>query len=122
MLMTDRILCLILFCQVAGFSVPAAEVIQIDVRSVLTGRAVTTLTDGKLKPWTKGVDGGGRAGGVMRFEASPANGDKDALALPGDGCFKATTRHPFVRLNFSNADGKGFQTRGVEGEGGFDFP
>jgi hypothetical protein len=120
--MTIRILCLILLCQTAGFSVPAADVIQIDVRPVLTGRAVTTFTDGKLKPWTKGVDGAGRADGFMTFEASTANGDKDARALPGDGCFKATTRHPFVQLNFSNADGEGFQTRGVEGEGGFDFP
>jgi len=102
-------------------SLQASEVIQIHVRPVLTGRAVTTLTDGKLVPWTQGVDGGGRADGYMTREASAANGDKNALALPGNGTFAATAAHPLVRLNFSNADGTGFQTRGVTGAGAFDF-
>ena len=93
-----------------------------DVRAVLTGRTVTTLTDGKLVPWTKGVDGAGRADGYMTQEAAVANGDKNARALPGDGCFKATAVHPYVRLNFTNADGKSFQTRSVEGAGEFVFP
>jgi len=119
--MTARIFCAILFCMLMGLSIPASEVIQVDVRPILTGRAVTTLTGGKLVPWTKGVDGAGRADGYMTLEASVANGDKDAMELPGDGCFKATTEHPFVRLNFTNADGKGSQTRSVEGAGGFAF-
>lgn len=92
-----------------------------DVRPLLTGRAVTTLTDGKLVPWTKGIDGAGLADGYMTLEASSANGDKNARALPGDGCFKAASSHPFVKLNFTNADGKGSQTRSVEGAGGFSF-
>jgi hypothetical protein len=119
--MTARTLCVTLFCLLFGLSVQAAEVIQVDVRPILTGRAVTTLTDGKLVPWTKGVDGAGRADGYMTLEASVANGDRDAKALPGDACFKATALNPFVRLNFTNADGKGSQTRSVEGEGGFSF-
>jgi hypothetical protein len=120
--MTARTLCAILFNLLIGLSVHASEVIQMDVRPILTGRAVTTLTDGKLVPWTKGVDGAGRADGYMTLEASVVNGDKNAKALPGDGCFKTTAVHPFVRLNFTNADGKGFQTRSVEGEGEFAFP
>lgn len=120
--MTARILCAILFGLLIGLPVRASEVIQLDVRPILTGRAVTTLTDGKLVPWTKGIDGAGRADGYMTLEGSVANGDKNARALPGDGCFKATAVHPFVRLNFTNADGKGSQTRSVEGEGGFTFP
>jgi hypothetical protein len=99
----------------------ATEVIQIDVRSVLTGRAVTTLTDGKLVRWTEGVDGGGRGDGYMTREASVANGDTNSLALPGNGTFEATAAHPLVRLNFSNEDGKGFQTRGIQGAGSFMF-
>jgi hypothetical protein len=114
--------CAILFCLLMGFSIQASEVIQVDVRSILTGRAVTTLTDGKLVPWTKGVDGAGLADGYMTLEASVVNGDKNADALPDDGCFKATALHPFVKLNFTNADGKGSQTRSVEGEGEFIFP
>src|ERR1035437_4080404 len=102
--MTTRILCAILFCLLIGLSVRASEVIQVDVRPILTGRAVTTLTDGKLVPWTKGVDGAGRADGYMTLEASVANGDKNARALPDDGCFKATAEHPFVRLNFTRSE------------------
>ena len=120
--MNTRTFCAILFCLLMGLSVRAADVVQVNVRSILTGRAVTTLTEGKLVPWTKGVDGGGRADGYMTLQASVANGDKNAKALPDDGGFPATAAHPFVRLNFSNADGKGFQTRSVEGEGSFSFP
>lgn len=121
MLMTVKPLWTILFYPLLGLAVQASEVVQIDVRPILTGRAVTTLTDGRLVPWTKGVDGGGRADGYMTSEASAVNGDKNAKALPGDGCFKATTSHPFVRLNYTNANGKDSQTRSVEGEGGFSF-
>jgi hypothetical protein len=87
----------------------------------LTGRAVTTLTDGKLVPWNKGIDGGGKGDGYLTLEASISNGDTNARALPGDGCFQANASHPFVRLNFANADGNGLQTRSVEGAGEFSF-
>ncbi len=98
-----------------------ALVIQVDVRSLLNGRAVTTLTDGKLVPWTKGIDGAGLADGYLTAEAAIANGDAKALALPGNGCFPATPSHPLVKLNFSNADGTGPQTRSVVGAGEFSF-
>ena len=102
-------------------SLQASEVIQIDVRPMFTGRAVTTFTDGKLVHWTQGVDGGGHGDGYMTREASTANGDTNTLALPGNGTFEATAAHPVVRLNFSNRDGTGFQTRGVQGAGSFVF-
>jgi hypothetical protein len=105
-----------------GLPLQASEVIQVDVRPILTGRAVTTFTDGKLVPWTQGVDGGGRADGYLTLEAAEANGDQHAKALPDDGCFAANAAHPFARLNFTNADGKNPQTRGVIGEGEFSFP
>jgi hypothetical protein len=120
--MIVRPLWVIIFYVLSGLAVQASEVIQVDVRPILTGRAVTTLTDGKLVPWTKGIDGGGRADGYMTLEASVVNGDKNAKALPNDGCFTATKTHPFVRLNFTNADDKRPQMRSVEGEGGFLFP
>jgi hypothetical protein len=120
--MTTQTLCAILVCLLIGLPVQALEIIQVDVRPILTGRTVTTLTGGKLVPWTKGVDGAGHADGYLTVEASVVNGDKNARALPGDGCFKATAAHPYVRLNFTNADGKGFQTRSVEGAGEFAFP
>jgi hypothetical protein len=104
-----------------GLSLRASEVISVDVRPILTGRAVTTFTDGKLVPWTQGIDGGGRADGYLTLEASIANGNTNARALPDDGCFAATAAHPSIRLNFTNADGKNPQTRGVTGDGGFTF-
>ena len=98
-----------------------APAIQVDVRAHLTGRAVTTLTDGKLVSWTKGIDGAGLADGYLTVEAAIANGDTKALALPGNGCFPATPSHPLVKLSFSNADGTGPQTRSVVGAGEFSF-
>jgi hypothetical protein len=112
----------ILFCLLMGTSIEAAEVVQVDVRLILTGRAVTTFTDGKLVPWTQGVDGGGRADGYLTLEAAVANGDQHAKALPDDGCFAANAVHPFARLNFANADGKNPQIRSVTGAGGFSIP
>jgi hypothetical protein len=100
---------------------PDSRVVQVDVRSLLTGRAITTLTNRKLAPWNKGIDGAGLADGYLTLEAATANGDVNALALPGDGCFRATSSHPLIRLNFSNADGTSPQTRSVEGAGGFAF-
>jgi hypothetical protein len=120
--MTGRTLCALLLPLLLGLSLRASDVIQVDVRPILTGRAVTTFTEGKLVPWTQGIDGGGRADGYLTLKASIANGNTNALALPDDGCFAANAVHPFVRLNFSNADGKNPQTRGVTGEGGFSFP
>jgi hypothetical protein len=119
--MFTRTLCTLLFCLLFGLSAQPAEVIQVDVRPILTGRAVTTFTDGKLVPWTQGIDGGGRADGYLTIEASVANGDTNARALPDDGSFAANAAHPFVRLNFANADGKNPQIRSVTGAGGFSF-
>ncbi|HWD18358.1 MAG TPA: hypothetical protein VHB20_03700 [Verrucomicrobiae bacterium] len=118
--MTTKTFCSLLLAFCAA-SLHASGVIQIDVRAILTGRAVTTLSDGKLVPWDQGVDGGGRGDGYMTREASTANGDHNAQALPGDGVYEATATHPVVKLNFSNKDAKGFQTRGVLGAGSFGF-
>ena len=109
-----------LFCLIGLSS--RARVIQVDVQAVLTGRAVTTLTLGKLVPWTQGVDGAGHGDGYLTVEAAVANGDPNANALPGDGRFPATAIHPRIQLNFANRDGQGFQTRGVAGAGDFSFP
>jgi hypothetical protein len=120
--MTTRTLGTLLFILLTALSLHASDAIQIDVRPILTARAVTTLTDGKLVPWTSGVDGRGRADGYLTLEAAVANGDTNTTALPGDGAFKANSTHPFVQLNFSNSDGQSPQTRGVEGAGEFAFP
>lgn len=119
--MTTHLLRSVLFSSILGLSLQASDVIQVDVRPLLTGRAVTTLTDGKLVPWTQGIDGGGHGDGYMTQEASVANGDTNANALPGDGVFKATATHPLVQLNYANKDGLGSQTHSVTGAGAFRF-
>ena len=116
-----RRLGLLLLGSLLGCSLSAAEVVQVDVRPVLTGRAVTTLTDGKLVPWTQGIDGGGRGDGYLTLAAAVANGNTNVAALPDDGWFKATPAHPRIQLHFTNTDGKGAQIYSVAGAGGFSF-
>jgi hypothetical protein len=100
----------------------AEEVVQIDVKSILTTRSVTTLTDGKIVPWITGIDGGGTFGGYMTMAAALFIHDTDPLALPDSGIFPATSRLPRVVLNYSNyADSKSNQTYFVKGLGQFSF-
>jgi len=117
-----RTRCAILLILLTGPLARASEFIQEDLSTLLTGRAVTTLTNGKLVPWTKGIDGNGLGDGYMTESAAATNGDQNVKSLPGDGCFQATAAHPFIRLNFTDADGKSPQTRSVEGEGEFTIP
>ena len=101
----------------------ADQIIQVPVDTLLNARAVTTLTGGRLVPWTVGIDGGGLADGFMTAAASRFNNDPPTLkALPDDGRFAADARHPEVILHFSNdADPASQQTRYVRGAGTFSF-
>src|SRR2546423_9279982 len=110
---------------VMGFAgaAKADQVIQVPVNTLLNARAVTTLTGGRLVPWTVGVDGGGLADGYMTAAASRFNNDPPTLkALPDDGRFPQDARHPEVILHFSNdADPASQQTHYVRGAGTFSF-
>jgi hypothetical protein len=101
----------------------AEEVIQIDVKSILNTRSITTLTNGKLVPWIKGVDGSGVGSydGYMTSAASLFNGDKNVKALPDSAVFPAHGILPRVVLNYSNDDSVGFQTHYVTGIDSFAF-
>jgi hypothetical protein len=99
----------------------ADDVVQIDVKSILTTRSVTTLTGGTIVPWIIGVDGGGTFAGYMTLAAALKTGS-DTLALPDNGVFPATTRLPRVALNYSNdADSKSNQTWHLLGLGQLSF-
>ena len=98
------------------------SVIQIDVSSLLNARAVTTLTDGKLITWNRGIDGGGRASGYLTHAAAVANGDVNPLALPDVALIPATAAHPDIQLHYANADGSGNQTCAVASEFSFAVP
>lgn len=102
----------------------ADQVIQVPLGQLLTARTVTTLTQGKLVPWTVGSRGGDRDG-YMTAAASKFHNDPPTLkTLPDDGAFAADARHPQVVLHFSNdADPMSQQTFWIARSAGtFMFP
>jgi MYXO-CTERM domain-containing protein len=117
-----RAACAAAILGVAG-AAKADQVVQVPVDALLNARAVTTLTDGRLVPWTVGIDGGGLSDGYMTAAASKFHGDPATLkTLPDDGKFPADTRHPEVQLHFSNdALAASQQTHYVRGAGQFSF-
>src|SRR5258706_7258983 len=81
----------------------ADEVVEVAVDALLNARAVTTLTGGRLVPWTVGIDGNGLADGYMTAAASKFHNDPATVkTLPDDGRFPSDARHPEVVLHFSN--------------------
>jgi hypothetical protein len=109
---------LIIFLMISVFS-QAQQVIQIDVKSILTTRSVTTFSGGSISIWKNGVD---LSNGYMTLSAATATGSSSLKALPDDGVFPATERHPQIVLNYNNNDNKSNQTLYVTGIGGFTFP
>jgi len=107
---------IVLYC---CFTPHKAKVVQVDISSLLNARPVTTLTNGKLVSWTKGMDGGGDGDGYLTHSAAEFNGDKDAHALPDNPVFPANEQHPEIALHYDNADSVHSQARFVAGEGGF---
>jgi uncharacterized protein (DUF362 family) len=97
------------------------EVIQIDVNKILNARSVTTLTEGKLITWTKGIDGNGEADGYLTISAAVFKGDQHPKALADNPLFSATAEHPEILLHYSNNDSVSNQTLSISGAGSFDF-
>ncbi len=92
-------------------SASADTAVQIPVDSLLDGRSVSTLSGTTIVPWSagQGVDGDGNADGfvtssveaLLQTQNKTENG-KLGVALPDDGTFPETTRHPEIVLHFSN--------------------
>jgi hypothetical protein len=101
------------------FTPQKSKVIQIDISYLLNARPVTTLTNGKLISWTKGIDGNGDGDGYLTHSAAEFNGDKDAHALPDNAVFAANAQHPQIELHYNNADSVRSQARFVSGAGEF---
>ncbi len=119
---------MLLFLSASIFIFPASatsgkkeKVIQIDLQKILNARPVTTLTDGKLITWTKGIDGNGEADGYLTMAAALFNGDKDPKALPDNPLFPASEKHPEVLLHYSNTDRISKQAFAITGAGSFSF-
>jgi len=75
--------CIPFFSPVAG----ANDTIQINVKSTLVCRAVTTYSNGKLYTWNKGVDGGGGGDGLLTVSAALHQGNPASHALSGQWHF-----------------------------------
>ncbi len=97
------------------------KVIQMNIDKILNARPVTTLTDGKLVKWTKGIDGNGEADGYLTKAAAIFNGDKNPKALSDNPLFPANEKHPEVLLHYSNSDGISKQAVTVTDAGNFSF-
>jgi hypothetical protein len=86
----------------AGYKYQTNKVIQVDISSLLNIRPVTTLTNGKLIPWTKGVD---RENGYLTTAAALANGETNPKAIADDPLIPANEHHPAILLHYNNNDG-----------------
>ncbi|MDB5136821.1 MAG: hypothetical protein JWP37_3424 [Mucilaginibacter sp.] len=101
------------------FTWQKSNIIQIDISYLLNARPITTLTNGKLVSWTKGIDGNGDGNGYLTHAAAEFNGDKDAHSLPDKSTFPANEQHPEIMLHYNNADSMHNQARFVSGVGEF---
>jgi hypothetical protein len=91
------------------------KIIQIDVSSLLNTRSVTTLTDGKLVPWTKGVD---RENGYLTMAAALFNKETNPKAIADNSLIPSNEHHPAILLHYANNDGAKYQTRLLADTGG----
>jgi hypothetical protein len=98
--------------------------IQFNIDKLLNARPVTTFTNNKLTPWTKGIDGNGLGDGYFTLSAALFNGDKEPHALPDGPLFAANATHPAIKLHYSNTDSLHKQACAITGvgEAKFDVP
>jgi hypothetical protein len=85
----------------AGYKYQTNKVIQIDINDLLNTRPVTTLTNGKIIRWTKGVD---RENGYLTNAAALANGETNPKAIADNPLIAATDHHPEILLHYNNND------------------
>jgi hypothetical protein len=117
--MKPTLACLALLIAVPGAFADQPPV-QIALGPLLNARIVTTLTAGRLVPWRDALDG--VTSGEATRAAALRIGQPFSLALPDDGVFPATDRHPLVKLAFSNAEGGSNQVRRSLSEDAYAIP
>jgi|WetSurMetagenome_2_1015567.scaffolds.fasta_scaffold00045_3 hypothetical protein len=94
---------------------------QIDVKSILNARAVSTYSNGKMYTWTRGIDGNGYGDGYLTMSAALHMGNVNPHALSDTGKFAANGSHPEIVLNYSNADSTNPQTHYLSGADSVSF-
>ena len=103
------------FLLATGFT-HAGEVMQIDTTNVFNTRVISTVVAGQLVPLKDNIDG---AGGVATTSAAGLQGPADPHALPDDGKFPATDKHPAIDLPYAKDDAKAAQVRRCTGGDAF---
>jgi hypothetical protein len=109
---------LVVFAGIAiGFYVSpsCADTIQVNVKSILNARSVSTFSNGKIYTWTRGIDGNGYGDGYATHSVAVHQNRTDVLTLPDSARFPANAAHPTMILNYSNSDSTGFQTHYLSG-------
>jgi hypothetical protein len=106
------------FCKDAS----GADTVQINIKSLLNARSVTTFSNGKLYTWTKGIDGGGTGDGYVTHSVAVHLNYTAGPTLPDSARFPANAKHPTMLLNYSNSDSTGFQTHYLSGSDSVTFP
>ena len=112
------LLCLLGLCSYTSFD-DEPVVQQVDISDIENARPVTTLTNGKLITWTKGIDGNGTGDGYLTQSATAFNGDKNAHALPDTPLIPGTASHPEILLHYANDDSVKSQALAITGAGQF---
>ncbi|HMD68302.1 MAG TPA: hypothetical protein VKF42_05425 [Chitinivibrionales bacterium] len=87
----------------------AADTVQVDIKSLLNARAVSTFSNGKIYTWTMGIDGGGGGDGYVTHSVA-VHLNYTGHTLPDSALYPANANHPKMLLNFSNADSTDPQT------------
>ncbi len=105
-----------------GFAAAAqADTVQVNIKSILNGRAVSTFSNGKIYTWTMGIDGGGTGDGYVTHSVA-VHLNYTGHTLPDSARYPANANHPTMILNFSNSDSTGQQTHYILGLDSVTFP
>lgn len=86
----------------SAYKYQTGTVIQIKVDDLLNVRPVTTLTNGKLVVWDRGVD---RENGYLTMAAALFNKETNPKAIPDDPLIPADQHHPAILLHYANKEG-----------------
>ena len=94
----------------------AADTVQVNIKSLLNARSVTTFSNGKLYTWKMGIDNGGTGDGYGTHSAAVhLTPTYTGHTLPDSALYPANANHPTMILNFSNSDSTDFQTHYIKG-------
>jgi|GEM_PF-2825398 hypothetical protein len=105
-----------------GFAAAAqADTVQVNIKSILNARSVSTFSNGKIYTWTRGIDGNGYGDGYVTHSVAVHLNYTAGPTLPDSALFTANANHPTMLLNYSNSDSTGFQTHYLSGSDSVTF-